>query len=319
MQNEIEKLIQDNSPDGGFLQSEEWRKFQESVGRKTFCVSWKNFHSSIIEHKLPIVGKYFYIPRGPIMSDGMQELVDLAKKEKAGWIRFDANDSRMPEEFCKNWRVSKSPHDMQPREIFVIDISKSEDELLAEMKSKTRYNINLAIRNSELSIRQSKEEKDIEEFLRLTGVMAKRQKIATHPDEYYRKMFETIPEKILKLYVAEYENQIVAANLVVFYGKTATYLHGASDDKFRNLMAPHFLQWRQIQDARKEGCERYDLGGISESGEEKNKWSGITRFKLGFSPKTEPVKFPGTYDIVINEKKYALYRFIQRIKSRLKI
>jgi lipid II:glycine glycyltransferase (peptidoglycan interpeptide bridge formation enzyme) len=93
--------------------------------------------------------------------------------------------------------------------------------------------------------------------------MAKRQGIMAHPENYYRKMFEVIPGDILKLYVAEYENKIIAANLVVFYGETCTYLHGASDDAFRNVMAPYLLQWLQIQDAKKAGCVRYDFGGVS--------------------------------------------------------
>ena len=59
-----------------FLQSEQWRKFQEAVGRLTFSVGGIN----IIEHELPIVGKYFYIPRGDV-SGSVEKIINLAKKE----------------------------------------------------------------------------------------------------------------------------------------------------------------------------------------------------------------------------------------------
>jgi len=160
MENNREKFIRSNSPDGGFLQSEEWRRFQESVGRRVFCVpsppaplpstgeGGSGFYASIIEHSLPIVGKYFYTPRGPIVSgqNGMPELIDLAKKEKAGWIRIEPATENILDTIRKNikYKITKSPHDVQPKEIFIIDIDKSEEELLAGMKSKTRYNIRLA-------------------------------------------------------------------------------------------------------------------------------------------------------------------------------
>ena len=140
--------------------------------------------------------------------------------------------------------------------------------------------------------------------------MAKRNKIVAHPADYYRKMFEAIPEGICKLYLAEYQNKVICANLVIFYGRVCTYLHGASDDEYRNVMAPFFLQWRQICDARVAGCQKYDFGGINtKTGE------GITRFKSSFSPVTASVKFPGCYDIILDKRKYWLYRSIQKVKS----
>ena len=361
-----------------FLQSEQWRKFQEAFGRRTFSISSESFSASIIEHDLPIVGKYFYIPRGPIISEqelansdqGIKELVDLAKKERASWVRFDPeNEDAL--EIIKNavgadlasaqkgqaqglslqkYKIVKAPHDMQPKQIFIIDITGTEEEILAKMKSKTRYNIRLAEKKG-VSIRITNRYeytngnmKDFDEFLRLTKVMAKRQGITPHPDEYYRKMLEIIPEEMLQLYVAEYDGKVVAANLMVFYGDTTIYLHGASDDEYRNVMAPYLLQWRAIREAKKRGCTKYDFGGIKTptspsspllgKGEgrknlllDKEKvsrlagsdkvggWAGITRFKLGFAPDTMPTEFPGSYDIVISSTRYWLYRSIQKIKS----
>jgi len=319
----IEKFIQTNSPDGGFLQSEEWRKFQESIGRRTFRIVGGNFCVSIIEHRLPFVGIYFYIPRGPVIdqtkpSGRMIELVKLAQKENAGWIRFDANNTQVLDIFRKNRRVIKAPHDMQPKEIFIIDIMKPEAQLLAEMKSKTRYNIKLALKHNVKTIKCEKHQatcdRAIDEFVRLVKITAKRDKITPHPDRYYRGMFEIIPEENLKLYLAEYEGKIIAANIVVFYGKVATYLHGASDNNYRNVMAPYLLQWQAILDAKALGCEKYDFGGVQTT-EKSDNWSGITRFKMGFSVEAIITKLPGSYDIVMKNLKYNIYKNLQKIKT----
>jgi len=335
-------FIQSNSLDGEFLQSNEWRKFQEATGKKTFNISTNGFWANIIEHNLPVVGKYFYIPRGPIFSitdnqetsykqisnsnnqlpNFLEKILDLAKKEKAGWIRVEPasedmlNLLRPPR---SKFKITKAPHDMQPKEVFIIDITKSEEELLAEMKSKTRYNIKVAQKHDvKISVAdnlQPDSQKYLEKFLELIKITAKRDGITPHPENHYRKMFETIPAENLKLYVAEYENKIITANIVVHYGNTATYLHGASDNNYRNVMAPYLLQWQAIQDAKKSGLEKYDFGGVKTGGD--NSWAGITKFKTGFSPNVKPIEFPGSYDIVVNPVKYNLYRIIQKIKSIL--
>ncbi|MFZ2193866.1 MAG: peptidoglycan bridge formation glycyltransferase FemA/FemB family protein [Candidatus Moraniibacteriota bacterium] len=308
-----------------FLQSNEWQKFQEAVERKIFSVCDGDFSASIVEHSLPIVGKYLYIPHGPIISEQesinkeqFKKLLDLAIKNEAGWIRIDPENNdilKLIKKTIKN-KIIKAPHDMQPKETLIMDISKSEEEILAGMKSKTRYNIKLAEKKG-VKIAIS-DKKNIEEFLKLTKIMAERQGITTHKEKYYRKMFEIIPNDIIKLYVAEYDEKIIAANIVVFYEDTAYYLHGASDDKYKNLMAPYLLQWKQIQDARKANCTKYDFCGVKINEKKGRSWEGVTRFKLGFSPKTKPVEFPGSYDIIIDPIKYWLYRIIQKLKSLIK-
>lgn len=345
MKDKIFNFIQTNSPDGGFLQSEHWRKFQESYGRKTFELEEKDencdtcIYAYVIVHRLPIVGNYFYVPRGPILSrntqhvtrntNGIQkflnDLINLAKKYNIGWVRIEPASEDILEKIKsnlpKNIKIIKSPVDMQPREILILDITKSEEEILAGMKQKTRYNIRLAEkRGVQISHNTQHITHNINEFLRLIRITARRDKITAHPESYYRKMFETIPPEILKLYVAEYEGKIICANLVLFFGKTATYMHGASDNTHRDVMAPYLLQWQQILDAKKAGCERYDFGGVKISHNTQhitrntNNWEGITRFKTGFTPEAKPIQFPGCYDIVLNPAKYWLYRILRKIK-----
>jgi peptidoglycan pentaglycine glycine transferase (the first glycine) len=330
MEKRILNFIQSNSPDGGFLQSEHWQKFQESVGRKAYDISASDengeplAYARVITHSLPIAGNYFYIPRGPVVNNQQstinnqffRNLSNLAKKNNAGWIRIEPNSGEelklIQDNLPKGLKMKKAAVDMQPREILVVDISKSEEEILAGMKQKTRYNIKLAEKKN-IRIYNSREEKYIEEFLRLVDITAKRDGITSHPENYYRKMIKAIPGDVLKLYIAEFEGKIIAANLVLFFGKTATYMHGASDNEHRNLMAPYLLQWQQIIDAKKAGCERYDFGGVKTEKKDSS-WSGITKFKIGFAPAVESIQFSGCYDIILKPVKYYLYRALQKIK-----
>ena len=326
-----------------FLQSKNWLDFQKAFGRRVFWLEGKDFKAAVVEHVLPLAGGYFYVPRGPIASPegeefpindrvkkGLREMTDLAKKESAGWIRIEPETEELLAAIKENIKekIVKAPYDVQPRESFIIDIAKTKEQLLADMKPKTRYNIRLAqkhgvsvqaISNFQLPI--SKQYVDV--FLKLTKEMARRQGIVPHPDDYYRKMMEVFPADMLKLYAAEHEGKVIAANLVLFYGDTATYLHGASSDEQRNVMAPFLLQWQAISDAKEKGCRWYDFGGIKTKdtrykAQDTNKWEGITIFKTGFSPNAKPVVFLGSYDIIINPRKYAIYKGLQRAKMMVK-
>jgi lipid II:glycine glycyltransferase (peptidoglycan interpeptide bridge formation enzyme) len=134
-------------------------------------------------------------------------------------------------------------------------------------------------------------------------------------------MLEVFPSEMLRLYCAEYEGEIIAANLVLFCGETATYLHGASGDKHRNVMAPFLLQWQAILDAKEIGCTKYDFGGVQTSGVQHKAHSdltGVSNFKLGFGPHTETIVFPGTFDMIVNSRAYALYRGLQKAKMMVR-
>jgi peptidoglycan pentaglycine glycine transferase (the first glycine) len=331
MENKLLKFIQENSPVGGFLQSEYWRKFQEKWGRKTHAINISDedgelvASANIIIHKLPVVGSYFYIPRGPIIeksqiSNFFDDLLKLGRENNIGWIRIEPNSDQdmklIQENLPKGAKMKKAPVDMQPREILSLDISENEKDILEKTKQKTRYNIRLAEKKG-VKIFVSREQRHVDEFCRLVKITAKRDGITSHPENYYRKMFEAIPPEILKLYVAEYEGKIIAANLILVFGSMATYMHGASDNEYRNVMAPYLLQWQQILDAKKAGCEKYDFGGVKTGNAGGKSWEGITKFKTGFAPEADPIKFTGSWDIIINSNKYNLYRILQKLKKIL--
>ncbi len=325
------------------LQSSLWEAFQEKNGHT--CVAG-DFGLAVVE-TLPIVGKYLYLPRGPVapislptgkagnfqfpISKLKENLIQVAYENQVGWIRVEPENEVALETLKKEFgddRIVRAPHDIQPREILVMDITPAEETLLSQMKQKTRYNIRLSEKHG-VRVRFSRASEDMETFIELIYTTTSRKAIWPHPKEYYRNFFRVFGENECVLALAEHEGKVLAANLLVFFENTAYYLHGGSSDEGRNLMAPFLLQWESIREAKQRGMVQYNFGGIatnitdSHSTEIKTtqlavSWAGITRFKQGFAPETTPIGFPGTYDIIFSPWRYQFYRIIrgaQKIKN----
>jgi len=210
------------------------------------------------------------------------------------------------EEFnLKNIRSTKN---VQPADTLLLDLNKTEEELSAEMHQKTRYNIKLAEKKG-VKVEKVEDQKEaINIFKELIKETSARDKFTPHSNSYYRKMLKSLDKNVCS-WVAKYEDKVLAANIVVNFGDTVTYLHGASSNKHRNLMAPHLLQWEQIKWAKGNGFQIYDFWGISDSD---SRWAGFTRFKRGFGGWEK--KLPGTFDLVHNQRMYKLYKLIKKFR-----
>jgi len=313
-----------------FLQSWEWGVFQESLGRKLFRLALineekENILAQVVRMKLPFGFNYLYIPRGPIFDEtkniNYQEMINevcrLTSDNKTIFLKIEPTfldnfvDPKKIEIFGQ---LVKTPF-VQPEQTIIFDLSKREDDLLKGMHSKTRYNIRLAQkRGIEIKTSFSVSDQDISTFLNLLKITSARDSFRAHPADYYRQMLKVLVSDnqsmvsdkfFIRLYQAEYQGKILAANLVGFFGDTVTYLHGASSDESRQIMAPYLLQWQIILDAKKQGYHYYDFWGIDEK-----LWPGVTRFKIGFGGKQ--IKFFGTYDYIISPLVYRLYRLTKK-------
>jgi len=290
-----------------FLQSKEWLDFQKFLGRKVWQIEGLN----VIRYELRLGKSYLYSPycESKFLSEKFfQELKAITKKENVIFFKAEPINNVDLEKlgFIKS-------HNVQPQKTLVLDIAKSEQELLGQMHYKTRYNIGLAekkgIKTSARGAMPTGRQgsalggKYFEDFWKLMQETTKRDGFHAHPKEYYQKLLE-IPNA--ELFVAEYNRKIIVANIVVFYEKTAIYLHGASDYEHRNLMAAPLLQWEQIKEAKKRGCTKYDFWGIDEI-----KWPGVTRFKRGFGG--SEISYPGAYDLIFQPLWYKTYKLARKI------
>ena len=97
-----------------------------------------------------------------------------------------------------------------------------------------------------------------------------------------------------RLFLAEYQGQLLAGIFVGLFAKQAIYLYGASGNEQRHLMPNYLLQWEAIRWAKREGAMTYDLWGISETDNEESALTGVSRFKGGLGG--EIVRFVGNYE-----------------------
>lgn len=306
-------------PLGTIHQTSKWAHFQEKITTrgKFWIIILKEKEKIIggtivVRHKMAKDSSWFYCGRGPLLdykSPHLKEQLEtilkvinpLAAQEKAVFIRIDPQLSK--EEFpkipkLKNFYISHLG--FQPENTIILDLNKSEQELLNEMKPKGRYNIKLAEKKG-VTIRESDPHqvqqfyKDVESFHKILHETTMRDKFYGHRKNVYKDMLEVLAlpkthQKITdishaKLYLAEYEGQPIAGMIATFFRETATYYYGASSDKFRNIMAPYLLQWTVIRQAKENGYKIYDFLGIAPPNAKNHPWQGVTDFKKKFGGK----------------------------------
>lgn len=301
---------------GSFLQSYQWGEFQKTFGRKIWRVEIEeNLKALVVKHGLPLKRSYLYCPQGPVLkqaASGRKKTINLflkkvrkiAKEERSIFFKIEPlfGAKILGNDFIK------SEKEIQPSQTTVLDIAKTEEDLLKQMGQKTRYNINLSRRKGVVIDEASSNSKSaLNAFWNLLEKTAEKDNFYTHQKKYYQKMFDFLGRGgLVKLFLAKDKRKIIAAGIFSFYGETAVYMHGASDYSARRLMAPYLLQWQAILKAKKLGLKYYDFGGIDEK-----KWPGVTRFKKGFGGK-EIVR-SGAFDLVFKKWWYSAYNIVRRI------
>jgi peptidoglycan pentaglycine glycine transferase (the first glycine) len=279
---------------------EPWRFHQSTLS---------GFHAPLIDANLPTVQFQ------DVLGGLLQALVAEARQRNVISLHLEpaielGNAARF-KPFEAQHKLRRVPAH-QPLDTLVLDLGLSEEKLLTAMHEKTRYNIRLAEKKGvHVEVASAATQRDaLEAFITLNKQTAVRDRFQSHGPGYYRRLADHLPGEMLKVYLAKFEGTVIAANLVVHSGDTATYVHGASGNSHRNVMAPHLLQWRQILDAQLTGIRWYDFFGIEtpnrpRASRQGSSWAGITRFKQGFGgivysyiPAYELIVRPGWYRLV---------------------
>ena len=324
-------ILTDSFLSGAFLQSQLWMNFLEAQEKKFWQIIVREddvvlAKCLLYENKLAFGKSYLYAPKGPVFKNDLsdEQIEEAAKLILSKTRDISINTKKREEVFLKiepSQDIAfieglQDTANIQPKDTIYLELNKSHAEVLAAMHPKTRYNIMLAGKKG-VVVEASEEEKSIEIFLALNKKTATRQNIVAHADEYYRLLWKVFLERrAAKIYLAKVGDKVVAANLQINFGKTSTYLHGASDYQYRSFMAPYLLQWQAIKDAMADGALYYDFWGIAPDDNSKANWQGFTRFKKGFSGKV--VSSPKAQVFVYQAGFYKAYNFAKKLRRLFK-
>ncbi len=279
-------------PDIHLLQTAEWGELKSAFGWTPVRIISGDAGVQILFRKLPLGFTIGYIPKadsGKWGSGIWREIDAVCKKHRAIFCKLEPDawqDS--PLSLGEGPGVRVSPHNIQPPRTITLDISDSEDDILARMKQKTRYNVRLAEKKG-VAVRAWD---DLDGFHQMMQVTGGRDGFGVHSLAYYRRAYELFhPTGMTELLVTEYEGKPLAALMVFARGRRAWYVYGASNDQERNRMPTYLLQWEAMRWARSHGCTEYDLWGVPDEDEPKLEaefearhdglW-GVYRFKRGF-------------------------------------
>lgn len=251
-------------------------------------------------------GHYLYLRHGPLMKEYSSELLAFilsdvktkAKKLGASFLRL----SRFPKTqeaalFFQEARFMRSALQTSDAEVcWVLDITKSEEEILKNMRKSHRYLIKKS-QTLPITIVKTKEPQELKKFLPLYKKLSLRKHFVAHKGVI--EEFETFTKDNEEvLFLAEYDNKIIAGAMIAYVGNTAIYRHSASDDAFKHIPASYLIQWEAIKEAKKRGKTVYNFWGVAPENQPNHPWKNITLFKTGFGGSYE--QYLPTLDLPLN-------------------
>lgn len=247
------------------------------------------------------------------------EIGEIARENNSIFYRLELDIPTSTNYILPTTYYKKSFEEMQPTHTWVLDITKSEDELMAEMNMRCRYNVRLAEKSGVKIESSDKDQTLIDNFYNLYSITGKRHGITYRNKEYFKTFLEIFGQAG---YACVYNGKIIenntplvlTAGVLVYSGKTAIYMFGASSNEKRNLKAPNLLVWQMIKDAKAKGCERFDFFGIAPDDNPKHPWAGITSFKKQFGG--EQINILGSYDMIFRRAEYQAFKILEKTRRK---
>lgn len=313
------------------LQSWEWGDFRKATGTTVERIGFfdkgklqKGFQVTF--HKLPKIGKTAgYLPKAFMPDeDQIGALRQLGKENNALFIKMEPNISQKVGVPSAHQHIVKflEENDAVPgrplftKHTFILDLSKTEEELFANLSNKTRYNINLAVKKG-VTIYENSTEDGMETYLKILAETTKRQGFYAHSPEYFRTMWKTLSGSgMIKIFQAVYDNQVLVSWVMFVFNGVLYYPYGASSRESRDVMASNLMMWEMIRYGKKIGCNKFDMwGSLGENPDPKDPWFGFHRFKKGYGGELN--EFIGTFDLITDFALYKPFRLVENLRWKL--
>ena len=323
-------------PGASILQTWEWGKVKSEFGWQPYYLLWEDASGQPLAAALVLIRplmlsvlKTAYVPQGPLLDwdnvplyqEVVQGLTEFARSMGTFSLKIDpevihaignetTNNDALSEksdavvEYLTDHGFVYSSQQVQFKNTAWLRLGGSEDDLLARMKQKTRYNIRLSSRKGVI-IRHGTSA-DIPMMYQMYLETSIRDGFIIRPSEYYQRVWKTFLDAGMAVpLIAEAEHEPVAGLMLFHFGNRSWYLYGMSANAQRERMPNYLLQWEAIRLSRELGCELYDMWGAPDRFEPSDRMWGVYRFKEGLG--AEPVQRIGAYDLPLKKIAYKIF------------
>ena len=308
------------------LQSWAWGEFKEKTGVEVVRMALfdgpkitRGFQMTV--HTVPKFNwRVGYYPKGSASDEAeIAAVKTAAEKHNLVFVKMEPNfydtagqpspkidqARRLLEQYeCHPGKAQFTPH------TFIVDLRQTEEELFAGLKSKTRYNVNLAIKH-DVQVVVDDSPEAFEEYISLWKKTTARQKFYAHDEVYQREMWKAMSASgIGHLLRATYKGETLGVWIVFVFNHVLYYPYGASSRKHREVMANNLLAWEAIKFGKQMNCHTFDMwGSLGLDADQKDSWYGFHKFKQGYGGTL--VESVGTYDYISDMNKYKLFKILE--------
>lgn len=317
-------------PEANFLHSWQWGEFHIARGRTVVrrgAFMGDELVGVYTGHVEPARrGVHLEIVGGPIMDWSKKTIADTIfddiKRTATSHacvyarVRPQLVDSEKHRAFFKAHGARKAPMYLSVELAGILDLTKSEDEILEGMRQRLRRALRKAQKNN-ITVETSTNPDDIKEFYRIQLETAGRHQFVAFSEDFLQKQFKVFADDgSAVLYTAKYEGQILAQNFMIFYGNEASYHYGVSTELGTKLSGAPLLHMQAMRDARERGIGRYNFWGIVDEEDTKHRFYGVSVFKRGFG--VDELRYVPAHDIVVKPTAYLKTKAIETARRKLR-
>ncbi|MDP4008554.1 MAG: peptidoglycan bridge formation glycyltransferase FemA/FemB family protein [Candidatus Peregrinibacteria bacterium] len=280
------------STETSFLQSWEYGQLQKDLGYEPLYLGI--FESGNLMQSLLFIlfrarrGTYLFCPYGVHSEKQFESLIPFLKKyataHKVDFIRLSPllDETEENKALFKKYGFKGAPvHMVHPELLWLLDISGTEDEILAQMRKNTRYGVRRAEKDG-VSIKSGATQELLDTFYAIHEETAKRQGFVPYSKKFLdaqRRVFAPLDK--IKIFIGMFEGKAISGAVIMYYGDEGAYHHGASLTEYNKIPASYLIQWEAIKEAKSRNMHTYNFWGVVDNAP-KHPWAGLSFFKKGF-------------------------------------
>ncbi len=260
-------------------------------------------------------GVYLHLPHGPLIESQylepalkffLEAYQSFGKQEECDFVRVSSLfDPAHQSVFSEVGYRSAPVHLVNPEKTWVLNLQSAKEDLLAQMKKSTRYEVK-RIEKCGIEVSQGNSAEHLDIFWALHLETVRRQGFVPFPRSMTEKELDVFGEDV-QIFSSSIDQKNYSSSIIVFDKNAGYYHQGASS--YSKLPVAHATIWSAICEAKSRGCLEFNFWGVCGDDEKKHPWYGLSRFKKGFGG--EERNYLHVQDFPLR-KKYWLNWFIEK-------